>query len=118
GVTAVDDYTVEVQMAGPSPLYPNNLTNTFIMDKTWSEANDVEEVQDFAAGETNYAVLNTNGTGPYVVSSREVDVRSVLTYFEGWWGDAPAATEIVYLPIADNATRVAALLSGDVDIVQ
>ncbi|MVT00212.1 ABC transporter substrate-binding protein [Devosia marina] len=117
-VRAVDDYTVEVQMVGPSPLYPNNVTNTFIMDKTWSETNNVEEVQDFAAGESNYAVLNTNGTGPYMLTSREVDVRSVLSVFDGWWGEAPAVTEIVYLPIADNATRIAALLSGDVDIVQ
>src|SRR5690606_34426737 len=50
-VTAVDDLTVEVKMAGPSPLYPNNLTNTFMMDKTWSETNNVVEVQDFGAGE-------------------------------------------------------------------
>lgn len=117
-VSAADDYTVEVKMVGPSPLYPNNVTNTFIMDKTWSEAHDLAKVQDFGAGETNYAVLNTNGTGPYVLSSREVDVRSVLTLNEGWWGETPAVTEIIYLPISDNATRVAALLSGDVDIVQ
>ena len=118
-ITAVDDYTVEVQMVGPSPLYPNNVTNTFIMDRDWSEANDVVEVQDFAAGESNYAVLNTNGTGPYVLTSREVDVETVLTAYEDHWAEeAPAVTEIVYLPIADNATRVAALLSGDVDIVQ
>ena len=117
-VRAVDDYTVEVQMVGPSPLYPNNITNTFIMDKDWSEANNVVEVQDFAAGETNYAVLNTNGTGPYILVSREVDVESVLRVNENHWADAPEVTEIVYLPIADNATRVAALLAGDVDIVQ
>lgn len=117
-VRAVDDHTVEVQMVGPSPLYPNNITNTFIMDKTWSEAHDLQEVQDFAAGETNYAVLNTNGTGPYKLTSREVDVRSVLNVNENWWGDAPAVTEIHFLPIADNATRIAALLSGDVDLVQ
>ncbi|RUT30277.1 ABC transporter substrate-binding protein [Arsenicitalea aurantiaca] len=118
-VTAVDDHTVEVKMAGPSPLYPNNLTNTFIMDKTWSEANDVVEVQDYAAGEDNYAVRNTNGTGPYVLTSREVDVRSVLTLNENHWAEeAPAVTEIIYLPIAENATRIAALLSGEVDIVQ
>ena len=118
-VTAVDDLTVEVKMVGPSPLYVNNLTNTFIMDKTWSEANDVVDVQDFAAGESNYAVLNSNGTGPYILQSREVDVRSVMTRNENHWADElPAVTEIIYLPIADAATRVAALLSGDVDIVQ
>lgn len=118
-VTAVDDLTVEVKMVGPSPLYPNNLTNTFIMDKTWSEANDVVEVQDYAAGEDNHAVRNTNGTGPYILQSREVDVRSVLTLNENHWAEeTPAVTEIVYLPISDAATRVAALLSGEVDIVQ
>jgi peptide/nickel transport system substrate-binding protein len=117
-VVAVDDLTVEVKMNGPSPLYPNNITNTFIMDKGWSEANDVVEVQDFAAGEDNYAVRNTNGTGPYVLQSREPDVRSVLTAFDGHWADKPAVTEIIYLPIKEAATRVAALLSGEVDLVQ
>lgn len=117
-VRAVDDYTVEIQMTGPSPLYPNNVTNTFIMDKGWSEANDVIEVQDFGAGEDNYAVRNTNGTGPYVLVERDPDVRSVLRAFDGHWDETPAVTEIVYLPIADAATRVAALLSGEVDIVQ
>lgn len=117
-VIAVDDLTVEVRMSGPSPLYPNNLTNTFIMDKGWSEANNVVEVQDFAAGEDNYAVRNTNGTGPYMLTSREPDVRSVLTRFDGHWDEQPAVSEIIYLPIKEAATRVAALLSGEVDIVQ
>jgi peptide/nickel transport system substrate-binding protein len=117
-VRAVDDYTVEVQMAGPSPLYPNNVTNTFIMDREWSEENDVVDVQDFGAGEDNYAVRNTNGTGPYVLVSRDPDVESRLEYFEDHWDEAPAVTEIIYLPIAEAATRVAALLSGEVDIVQ
>jgi peptide/nickel transport system substrate-binding protein len=117
-VIAVDDLTVEVKMKGPSPLYPNNVTNTFMMDKGWSEEHDVVEVQDFGAGEDNYAVRNTNGTGPYVLTSREPDVRSVLTHFDGHWADKPDVTEIIYLPIRENATRVAALLSGEVDLVQ
>ncbi len=118
-VTAVDDHTVEVQMRGPSPLYPNNLTNTFIMDKGWSEEHDVVEVQNFGAGGDNYAVRNTNGTGPYILESREPDVRSVLTINENHWAEKkPEVTEIIYLPIAEDATRIAALLSGEVDIVQ
>ncbi|ARO14772.1 binding-protein-dependent transport protein (periplasmic) [Ketogulonicigenium robustum] len=117
-VVAVDDHTVEVHMTGPSPLYPNNLTNTFIMDKDWSEANNVVEVQDFAAGEENYAVRNTNGTGPYTLVERDPDVRSRLVAFDGHWAEKPQIDEIIYLPITENATRIAALLSGEVDFVQ
>ncbi len=117
-VVAIDDVTVEIQLSGPAPLYPNNVTNTFIMDKGWSEEHDLTNVQDFAAKEENYAVRNTNGTGPYILAERDPDVRSVLTYNEGWWGEKPDVTEIIYTPIADNATRVAALLSGEVDLVQ
>jgi peptide/nickel transport system substrate-binding protein len=117
-VTAVDDHTVEFQMTGPALIYPNNLTNTFIMDKTWSEEHDLATVQDFASGATNYSVLNTNGTGPYTLVSREVDVKTTLALNEDWWGETPAVTAIEYLTIADAQTRISALLSGEIDIVQ
>ncbi len=117
-VSMVDDYTVHVKMTGPSPLYVQNLTNTFIMDKDWSEANDVVEPQNFAAGGENYAVRNTNGTGPYTLVSRDPEVRTVLAHFDGHWDETPAVTEIIYTPISEAATRVAALLSGEVDVVQ
>lgn len=118
GAEAVDDYTVHIQMAGPSPLYVQNLTNFFIMDSGWAEANDVVAPQNFAAGEENYAVRNANGTGPYRLVSRDPEVRTVLQHFEGHWDAAPQVTEVVYTPIAEAATRVAALLSGEVDVVQ
>lgn len=117
-VRAIDDYTVEVQMSGPSPLYVNNVTNTFIMDKDWAEENDVVDVQNYAAGEENFAVRNTNGTGPYVLVERDPDVRSTLQAFDGYWGETPQVTEIIWLPISDPATRIAALLSGEIDFVQ
>lgn len=118
-VTAVDDHTVEVKLSGPSPLYPNNLTNTFVMDKTWTETNNAVEVQEAGSQDDSYAVRNANGTGPYVLESRDPDVRSVLKANENHWAEQkPAVTEIIYLPIADNATRIAALLSGEVDLVQ
>ncbi len=118
GAEAVDDYTVHIKMEGPSPLYPQNLTNFFIMDKGWAEANGVEIPQDFKSGEEKYTVRNTNGTGPYTLVSRDPEVRTVLAVNEGHWGDAPAVTEIIYTPIKEAATRVAALLSGEVDLVQ
>ena len=117
-VTAVDDSTVHVRMSGPAPLYVQNLTNTFIMSKAWAEANGVEAAPNFAAGEEAYSVRNTNGTGPYMLVERDPEVRTVLQAFGDHWDDAPAVTEIIYTPISEAATRVAALLSGEVDIVQ
>lgn len=118
GAEAIDDYTVHIKTSGPAPLYIQNLTNFFIMDKGWIEANDVAMPQDFKAGEEKFTVRNTNGTGPYVLSSRDPEVRTVLTANPNHWDEAPAVTEIVYTPIKEAATRVAALLSGEVDFVQ
>lgn len=121
GAEKIDDYTVRIVSSGPNPLLPNNLTNTFIMDKEWSEENDVVEPQNFAAGEETFAVRNANGTGPFVLQSREAEIRTVLTRNENYWGkdEVPLeVTEIVYTPIKEAATRVAALLSGEVDFVQ
>jgi peptide/nickel transport system substrate-binding protein len=118
GAEAVDDFTVHIKMTGPSPLYVQNLTNFFIMDKGWIEANGVETPQDFKAGEEKFTVRNTNGTGPYTLVSRDPEVRTVLALNPNHWAEAPAVTEIVYTPIKEAATRVAALLSGEVDFVQ
>lgn len=117
-VEAVDDLTVHVKMNEPTPLYPQNLTNTFMMDQGWTEANNVVAPQNFAAGEDNFAARNTNGTGPYKVVSRDPEVRTVLTHFEDHWAETPPVTEIIYTPIKEAATRIAALLSGEVDFVQ
>lgn len=117
-VVAVDDYTVQVKMDGPQPLYVQNLTNTFIMDHEWSEEHDVLEPQNYEAGESNYAVRHANGTGTYKLVERVPDVKTVLTYNPEFWGEKPAVDEVVFTPIKDNATRIAALLSGEVDVVQ
>ncbi len=120
-VEAVDDYTVRFTTKGPNPLLPVNFTNLFVMDSGWAEANDVLEPQDIANGETNYAASNANGTGAFVVTSREPDARTVLTQNENYWGkdEFPLeVTEIVFTPIQSPATRVAALLSGEVDFIQ
>ena len=120
-VRAVDDHTVEFVTDGPNPILPSNLTNLFIMDKGWTEENDTVAVQDIAAGETNYATTNVNGTGPYRLVSREADVRTVLEQNPDYWGidEFPMeVTRIEYTPIQNAATRVAALLSGEVDFIQ
>ena len=117
-VIAVDDHTVHVQMEGPSPLYVQNLTNTFIMSRAWAEEHGVEEPQDFAGGEESHAVRNANGTGPYTVVERDPESRTELAWFEDHWADQPDITRVIYTPISSDSTRVAALLSGEVDFVQ
>ncbi|PWJ11454.1 ABC transporter substrate-binding protein [Jannaschia seohaensis] len=120
-IRAVDDYTVEFVTNGPNPILPNNFTNLFIMDKGWTEENGVTEVQDIANGETTFAATNVNGTGPYTLVSREPDVRTVLEQNPDYWGieEFPLeVTRIEYTPIQNAATRVAALLSGEVDFIQ
>lgn len=120
-VRAVDDYTVEMVTDGPNPILPNNLTNLFIMDKGWTEANNTVNVQDFEGGEITFATTNANGTGAYVLQSREPDVKTVMTRNEDYWGRDTFpmdVSEIIYTPIQNNATRVAALLSGEVNFLQ
>lgn len=119
-VWADGDYSVMMRTDGPNPLLPNNLTNLFMMDKDWAEEHGVEIPQDFASGEETYAVRNANGTGPYKLVSREPDVRTVLTINEDYWGKdlfPMEVTEIIHTPIQSAATRVAALLSGEVDFL-
>ncbi len=120
-ITKVDDLTVHIKTKGPNPLLPNNLGDMFIMDKEWSEANNVQKPQDYKNKEENYAVRNANGTGPFVLVSREPDVRTVMKRNEKYWGIGQVpleVTELTYLPIKQDATRLAALLSGEVDFVQ
>jgi peptide/nickel transport system substrate-binding protein len=120
-VMKVDDYTVHVRTEGPNPLFPNNLTNLFMMDQGWAEANNVVAVQDIANGEDSFAARNANGTGAFSLTSREPEVRTVLTANPDYWGIGQfplEVSEIIYTPIQNQATRVAALLSGEVDIIQ
>ncbi len=119
-VRANGKYVVEIVTNGPNPIMPSNLTNLFIMDKTWAEANNAVKVQDYEGGEDTYAARNINGTGAYALVSREPDAKTVLKMNETYWGigEFPLeVTEIIYTPIQNKATRVAALLSGQVDFI-
>ncbi|WP_170508751.1 ABC transporter substrate-binding protein [Ruegeria arenilitoris] len=120
-VRAVDDHTIEIETDGPNPILPANLTDLFIMDKDWTEANNAVNVQDFEGGEITFATVNVNGTGPYKLVSREPDVKTVMERNEDYWGRDQfpmAISEIIYTPIQNDATRVAAMLSGEVNFLQ
>ncbi len=119
-VEAVDDMTVRIRTTAPNPILPNQLTELMMMSRAWAEANDVVVPQDFAGGEENYAVRNANGTGAFKLAAREPDVRTVMVKNPDWWGleaHPHNIDEIVYTPIANAATRTAALLSGEIDFL-
>ena len=120
-VRANGKYGFEIVTNGPNPIMASNLTNLFIMDEDWAKANNAVKVQDVEGGEETFAARNVNGTGPYKLVSREPDTKTVLTINENYWGkdEFPMeVTDIIFTPIQNAATRVAALLSGEVDFIQ
>ena len=120
-VAKVDPYTVRIRTRGPNPILVHNLTNLLIMDKEWSEENNATRPQDFKNREENFAVRNANGTGAFALVSREPDVKTVFRRNDRYWGrgEVPLEiTELVLTPIKSDATRIAALLSGEIDFVQ
>ena len=119
-VKAVDPLTLHIVTNGPNPILPDYTTSILIMSKAWAEKHNVTKPQSFKDKEETYAVRNAMGTGPYTVKQRDPDVRTVMTKNPTYWGakqfpDYP--DELVYTPIKEPATRVAALISGQVDFV-
>jgi peptide/nickel transport system substrate-binding protein len=117
-VKKIDDHTVDFILAGPNPVLLRNATVFLIMSKAWAAKNRSENVQNYAAKEETYASRNGNGTAGYILKGWEPDKRIVFTAYPAAW-DKPVGnvTDVVYTPISSDATRVAALLSGDVDLV-
>lgn len=115
-VRVVDDYTVDFVLNAPNPIFPDSIANWMIMDRDWAEANNSTVP---ARDEQTTATLETNGTGPFILQSREPGVEIRLTPNDDWW-DTPEhnLTEAVFSPITNPATAIAALLSGEVDMLQ
>ena len=117
-VKKVDDHTVDFLLSGPNPVLLRNIADFRIMSKAWSVKNKSENVQNYVAKEESYASRNANGTGPYILKTWEPDKRVVFAANPDWWDKREGnVTDIVYTPIKADATRIAALLSGDVDMV-
>ena len=117
-VEKVDDYTVDLHLTGPTPLLNNYLTNMSIFDSGWLEANKSVEPVDAQKGEEGYTTSHANGTGPFKLESRRPDAQTVLVVNEAWW-DEPQhnLTKIIHTPIGSDATRGAARLSGELDVI-
>ena len=118
----IDDYTVEFTTSGPNPIELEHINTINIMSKAWCEKNRATKPQNYTQKEDMITAHQANGTGPYMLKTREPDVKTVLVKNPNWWGIKAGlfegnADEVVYTPIVSDATRVAALLSGEVDLV-
>ncbi len=118
----VDALTVDFVMREPNPALLDHLTQFRIMNRAWAVRNGAAAPQDYKAKEDTFASRNANGTGAFKVVERQPDVRTVLASHREWWGHRAGMnegnlTEVIMLPIKSNATRLAALLSGEVDFL-
>jgi peptide/nickel transport system substrate-binding protein len=107
-VRAVDAHTVLIKTDGPYPLLPNDLSNIRIQSKKAAEGKSTEDFNKGAAA---------IGTGPFKFVEWVPGDRLVLARNDSYWGEKPAWSKVIIRPITSAATRVAALLSGDVDFI-
>jgi peptide/nickel transport system substrate-binding protein len=118
-VRKIDAYTVEIETTTPFPILPDSLTNLYMMSKKWCEDNKATTPVDRRKGIENAASFRANGTGPYRLKERQPSSRTVLVRNGTYWGKVDGnVDEVIFTPIGNAATRVAALLSGEVDLME
>ena len=117
GARKVDDLTVDILTAQPVPVLPRTLMNLRLMSRAWSEKHKVERPQDFRGKEETFAARNANGTGPFRLVKWEPDVRTVLAANHAYWGERGNVSEAHFLVVGSAATRVAGLVSGEIDLL-
>ncbi len=103
-----------------SPVILNQLVNLRVMNESWAREHGVLEPQNYIDKEESYSAAHTNGTGPFKLKSREVEVKTVFEKNPDWWDEANREGNVdisTYTPIKSAATRTAALLSGEVDFI-
>jgi len=115
----IDDHTVDIETVTPFPILPDTLTVFAIMSKKWCEDNKAEKPVDRRKGIENTASFKANGTGPFRLKERQPSVRTVLVRNFNYWDKVESnVDEVVFTPIGSDATRVAALLSGEIDVME
>ena len=88
------------------------------MSKAWCEKYKVTKPLDFKNKEESHASLNANGTGPFILTSRQPGIKTTWKRNPNWWSKMEGnVQEVVLTPISSDPTRTAALVSGELDFV-
>ena len=118
-VRKVDDFTVDIETSSPFPILPDVISLVYIMNKSWCETNKAEKPVDRRKGIENAASFRTNGTGPFRTKERQPTTRTVLVRNFNYWDKVESnVDEVIFTPIGNDATRVAAMLSGEIDVME
>jgi peptide/nickel transport system substrate-binding protein len=119
-IRKLDAHTIDIITNEPFPILPDVISLWMIMSKKWSEDNRATQPVDKRKGVENTASFKANGTGPFRLRSREPSVRTTLQrYFSYWDKSIPTNIEqATFTPIGSASTRVAALLSGEIDMME
>ncbi|HET9822123.1 MAG TPA: ABC transporter substrate-binding protein, partial [Burkholderiaceae bacterium] len=114
----IDDFTVEFDLPKVNPIFVSHIQSIFILSKAWSEAHKATKPQDFKNKEEHFAALNANGTGPFILVKREPGIKTTWKRNPNYWGKIEGnVQEVVFTPIGNDATRTAALVSGELDFI-
>jgi len=119
-LTKIDDYTFDLVSYDAFPLVLHTATYLFPMDsKFYSGSIDGVDKSAIIKHGNSFSSTHVSGTGPYIVTSREQGVKVEFKRFDNYWDTESKGNvdNITLVPIKENATRVAALLSGDVDMI-
>ena len=106
-IMIVDEYTVRLITKSPTPEALIMLENVSMMPPKWTQEWDKKDY--------SYLARNMIGTGPYKFVEWVKDDHITLTANKEWWGPKVDFEKVTLRPIPENATRVAALLSGEID---
>jgi peptide/nickel transport system substrate-binding protein len=118
-VRKIDSHTVEIETNNPFPILPDQMARVMIMSKKWCEDNQATRPVDRRKGIENAASFRANGTGPFRLRERQPGVRTVFVRNGNYWGKVEGnVQEVIFTPIGSDATRVAALLSGEIDVME
>ncbi len=114
----IDDLTVEFKLTQVTPIFLDAVNQIMIMSKVWSEKNNCATPLDYKNKEEKFTSLNANGTGPYRLVSRQPDIKTIWKRNDTWWGKHDGnVTSVTYNSIKNDSTRLAALISGEVDFI-
>jgi len=118
-VRKVGSHTVDFETKAPFPILPDVFSFFYIMSKDWSEKNGATKPVDRRKGVENTASFQANGTGPFRLRERQPNIKTTFVRNGNYWGKIEGnAINVEFMPIGNDATRVAALLSGQVDVIE